>query len=269
MADNWDDSDDDWDNSDEDDELDARLGLKKLSTSDAAVPAFDDEEEDLAVKERDNAAKAQTAELKKKGNALSVKKKAEQQRLEEEELARKAMELEAEEEANMTPEERRLAARRRIEEADNALTDDLFAGVDSEPKGVGQKGAAGGAMQAGDTVVLKDLKDHLKHARKVAQCFKKHGKINMAAAFLKEAISESKDVLDDAAISEIIKTCNVIKNEKVQASKRKVKGEAQKSKKRDKGAEAKAKKLQTELYGDNDNYDDYDAMGADYEDDFF
>ena len=148
-------------------------------------------------------------------------------------------------------------------------TDDLFSGVDSEPKGVGQKGGAGGAMNAGDTVVLKDLKDHLKHARKVSQCFKGHGKINLAVAFLKEAIQESKDVLDDASISEIIKTCNVIKNEKVQASKRKVKGEAQKSKKRDKAAEAKAKKLQTELYGDNDNYDDYDAMGADYEDDFF
>lgn len=91
----------------------------------------------------------------------------------------------------------------------------------------------------------------------------------MAAAFLKEIIQESKDVLDDAAISDIIKTCNVIKNEKMQASKRKVKYQAQKSAKRDKTAEAKALKLQTELYGDNDDYDDYDHMGADYEDAFF
>lgn len=88
-------------------------------------------------------------------------------------------------------------------------------------------------------------------------------------AFLKEAITECKDVLDDAAISDLIKTCNVIKNEKVAASKRKVKGEAQKSKKRDKGAELKAKKLANELYGDSNQYDDYDQYGEDFEDAFF
>ena len=91
----------------------------------------------------------------------------------------------------------------------------------------------------------------------------------MAASFLKEAITQCKDVLDDAAITDIIKTCNVIKNEKVQASKRKVKGQAQKSAKRDKNAEAKARALQVELYGDNDNYDTYDQYGESYEDDFF
>ena len=42
MADNWDDSDDDeWDASDS--ELDAKLGLNKLSVDNAA-PAFDDDE---------------------------------------------------------------------------------------------------------------------------------------------------------------------------------------------------------------------------------
>lgn len=91
----------------------------------------------------------------------------------------------------------------------------------------------------------------------------------MAAAFLKEAIQECKDVLDDAAISDIIKTCNVIKNEMVTASKRKVKYQANKSAKRDKAAEAKARKIQTELYGDNDQYDDYDQYGESYEDSFF
>lgn len=91
----------------------------------------------------------------------------------------------------------------------------------------------------------------------------------MATAFFKEAISESKDVLDDDAITEIIKICNVIKNEKVQAQKKKVKGQAQKSKKKDKAAEEKAKKMAIELYGDNDQFDDYDEYGAQYEDDFF
>ena len=91
----------------------------------------------------------------------------------------------------------------------------------------------------------------------------------MATAFLKEAITECKDVLDDAAVSDIIKTCNVIKNDMVQAAKRKVKYQAQKAKKVDKVAEAKARKLQEELFGDNDDYDAYDQVGADYEDAFF
>lgn len=99
--------------------------------------------------------------------------------------------------------------------------------------------------------------------------FQAHGKVHLAAAFLKEVIAESKEVLDDAAISDIIKTCNVIKNDLVQAAKRKVKGQAQKSAKRDKGAEEKARKLQEELYGKNDKYDKYDKYGDDFEDSFF
>ena len=91
----------------------------------------------------------------------------------------------------------------------------------------------------------------------------------MATTFLKECIQESKDALDDDAITEIIKVCNVIKNEKVAAAKKKVKGQAQKSKKKDKAAEKKAKQMAVELYGDNDQFDDYDQYGADYEDAFF
>lgn len=161
MTDNWDDSDDDWDA--DDDELDARLGLAKVAVDD--TPAFDDEEEDLALKEKELEEKANQADLKKKGTALQKKKQADLERKEEEELARKALALEAELEANMSPEELKALKQRQVEEADHALTDDLFGGVDSGP--TGQAVAA-----AGDTVVLKDLKDHLKHARKVAQAIK-------------------------------------------------------------------------------------------------
>ena len=98
---------------------------------------------------------------------------------------------------------------------------------------------------------------------------KKNGKIHLATVFLKEVIQQSKDVLDDAAISDIIKTCNVLKNEKVQAAKKKVKGQAQKSKKADKAAEAKAKQLHAEVFGDSNQYDTYDEIGEAYEDDFF
>jgi translation initiation factor 3 subunit J len=76
-------------------------------------------------------------------------------------------------------------------------------------------------------------------------------------------------VLDDDAITDIIKTCNVIKNEKVQAAKRKTKGQAQKSKKQDKVEKVKAKKLQDEVFGDSNKYDMYDEIGEAYEDDFF
>lgn len=158
MTDNWDDSEDEWDASD--DELDARLGLNKLSTNDAAF----DEEEDLAVKEKALAEKANLSDLKKKGTALQAKKREEQERAEEEELARKTMEMEAEMEANMTPEELKALKQKQVEDADHALTDDLFGGVDSGPS---VKVAA-----ADDTVVLVDLKDHLKHARKVSTAIK-------------------------------------------------------------------------------------------------
>lgn len=262
MADNWDDSDDDeWDASDS--ELDAKLGLNKLSVDNAA-PAFDDEEEDLAVKEKERAERASRVVLKNKGNALKMKKELEEQRKIEEEAALQALEAEAELEANMTPDERRRLQNQRVEEADNALTDDLFGGVDAP----GSKADRGG-VNASDTVKMKDLKDHLMHAKKVSQCIKAHGKTHLAAAFLKECVQGCKDVLDDDTISDLIKVMNVVKNEKVQQSKRKVKGQAGKAKGKDKTAQAKAKKIQNEMFGDSNQYDDYDEIGEAYEDDFF
>ena len=80
---------------------------------------------------------------------------------------------------------------------------------------------------------------------------------------------QSKDVLDDDAITDIIKTCNVIKNEKVQLAKRKGKGQAQKAKKQDKQEKVKAQKVAIETFGDSNQYDKYDEMGGDYEDAFF
>lgn len=170
MADTWDDSEDEWDVED-DDELDARLGLKALSTNN--VPVFDDDE-DLTIKQKSAAKKEQHSELKKKGNALAARKRAEQERLEEEELTRKAMELEAKLEANLSPEEWRALKQKQVEEADHELTDDLFGGVDAGPKGPAV------AAAAGDAVKLADLKDHLKHARQVSQCIKVSTRCNVS-----------------------------------------------------------------------------------------
>lgn len=265
MADAWDDSGDDWD-ADSDDDFAAKLNLPSVSAS-AAGPDFSDEE-DLAVVEKARVANATQQTLKAKGNALADKKRREAERKEELELAKKAMELELEREGNMTAEERRLEERRKVEEGDDELIDDLFGGVDAVAPGRGKEAGGAEGMKAGDTVVMKDLKDHLKHARKVSQCINSHGKVHLCTSFIKEVISECKPVLDDDAITQIIKVCNVIKNEKVQAAKKKVKGQAQKSKK-DKAAEARAKKIVSETFGDSNMYDDYDEYGEQYEDDFF
>jgi translation initiation factor 3 subunit J len=168
MADNWDDSDDEWDKSD--DELEKRLGLAKVDDS---PPAFEDEDEDLTLKEKELDERAALKVNKAKGSALADKKAAELAAKEELELARKAMEMEAEMEANMTPEERRQRAREREEDDARAMADDLFGGVDdpgSRGPGGGAAGAPGQAMMSGDKVVMKDLKDHLRHAKKVGEC---------------------------------------------------------------------------------------------------
>lgn len=261
MADNWDDSDDDWDKSDDEDELDKRLGLTKIGN-------FDDEEEDLTKKEKEANDKASKVVLKAKGSALADKKAASASAKEELELARKAMAIEAEMEANMTPEERRQVERDREDADAQAMADDLFGGMDNASVSKGP-GGPGKAMKSGDKVVMKDLKDHLRHAKKVGECIQGHGKVSLCAAFLKEVIEQSRDVLDDDAITDIIKSCNVIKNEKVQLAKRKVKGQAQKSKKTDKLAKKKAMNINADVFGDNDNFDEYDEVGGAYEDDFF
>lgn len=276
MADNWDDgSDDEWDV--DDDVLDQKLGLQKGNAGPAA--AFADEE-DLAVLEKARADKASLVELKKKGNALLDKKAAERARVADEELVRRAMALEAAAAADLSPDERRAFQRRLVEDADHALTDDLFGGGGGGSATAVHDGSAATAAAAassstpgdnhpGTSLVLRDMMDHLKHARRVADGLRNHGQIHLATAFFREALTQSDAVLDDDAVTELIKTLNVMKNDKVAAAKRKVKGQAQKSKKVDKGVAAQARKIQVETFGDNDRYDDYDQIGAKYEDDFF
>jgi hypothetical protein len=48
-----------------------------------------------------------------------------------------------------------------------------------------------------------------------------------------------------------------------------VKGQAGKSKKQEKIEKAKAKKIQDELFGDSNQFDEYDQYGESYEDAFF
>lgn len=163
MADNWDDSDDDdWDV--DDDALDAKLGLNKVEA--APVSKFDDEE-DLALKEKEEQERLNQISLKKKGSALAAKKQAEKDRLDDLEIARKALEMEAEMESKMSLDERKIMERQRQEEAELDMMGDAFGGGVADG-GVGNKGA----QLAGDKVVMKDMKDHMKHARKVADCMR-------------------------------------------------------------------------------------------------
>jgi len=267
MSDNWDDSDDDWDKSDndDDDDLDRRLGLAKISGGVAPL-ALDEEEEDLTLIDKEADERANAKVNKSKGSALARKKAAEAAEKEDLELAKQVVALESEMEANMTPEERRRAALEREEEDGMALADALFGGP---VKVKGPSGDRGKAMLSGDKVVMKDLKDHLRHAKKIGECIQGHGKVNLCSAFLNELIQQCKDFLDDAAVTEIIKACNIIKNEKMQQAKRKVKGQAQKSKKEDKALKKKAMDINKDVFGDNDDYDEYDDVGGQYEDDFF
>ena len=181
-------------------------------------------------------------------------------------MARKAVELEAEAEANLSPQELKELKQQQIEEADHALTNDLFGAVENQSTAAAASTAT--AAAATDTLVLKDMKDHLKHARKVSECLCSHGKIHFATAFFEESLQQSSAALNEDAVAELIKTLNAMKNEKVQAAKHKVKGQAQKSKKQDKAAVKKARKL-VETFGDNDNYDGCDKMGGQCEDAFF
>lgn len=164
MGDNWDDSDDDdWDV--DDDALDAKLGLNKAPEP---VNNFDDEE-DLALKEKEEQEARNKIALKKKGSALAAKKQAEKDRADDLEIARKALELEAEMEANMTIDERKIMERKRQEEAELDMMGDAFGG------GIADGGVGLGrnvAQNAGDKVIMKDMKDHMKHARKVADAMK-------------------------------------------------------------------------------------------------
>jgi translation initiation factor 3 subunit J len=97
------------------------------------------------------------------------------------------MELELDAESNLTPDQLRALKQRKIEEADSELANDLFGGVDKK----GKRAAAGKATQSEDEVVMKDIKDHLKHARVVASCLRGHGNVHYATAFLKELIQQS------------------------------------------------------------------------------
>jgi Translation initiation factor eIF3 subunit len=269
MADNWDDGDDDDDWDVDDAQLELKLGK---TAAGAVVPTFDDEE-DLAVTEKALYEKTAHIELAKKGHALAEKKALERAQQLEAELALKAMALEAAAEESMTPEERRVRERQRVEEADHALTNDLFGAVEHVATATASATAttAAATSTASGTAPppLRDMKDHLKFARTVATALSKHGQIHWTTAFYKEALSQSTSVLDEDSIGELIKMLNVMKNDKVAAQKRKVKGQAQKSKKVDKSAEIKARQIQVETFGDNDAYDKYDSIGEKYEDDFF
>ena len=67
----------------------------------------------------------------------------------------------------MTIDERKALERKRIEDADNALTEDLFGGMSD-----GGKKSAGAADNSA-ALVFKDLKDVLKHAKKVGAALRK------------------------------------------------------------------------------------------------
>jgi len=264
MPDAWDDSDDEWDVDSDDDEITTRL--KNLNNGGSAQNTTEvEEEEDLTIIEKAEQEARSKEVAKTKGKALAAKKAALAAAKEEEEITRKAMEYESHREANMDPEERRLLDRKRAEESEQALADDLF-GIGGGNVGFANNVSAG----TGGVLILRDMKDHLKHAKAVGKCVKEHGKPHLALAMFREMLNECSSVLDDDSLNDLGKSLNVIRNTKIAEAKKlaQKKTAAQKPKK-DKSAEAKAKKEKEDLFGDNDVYDEYDDYGAQYEDDFF
>lgn len=252
MPDAWDDSGDEWDADSDDDQIASRLA--NLNTG-PAKKAQVEEEEDLAVIEKAADEKREKALLRNKGIALAAKKAAAKAIKDEEEIMRKSLEYEA----NMNEDERRLLQKQRGDEADFALVDELFGGDGGNP--------ADNRPDAGGALVLKNMKDHLLHAKAIGKCVREHGKAHLALALIREILTESKDVLDDDSLTDLGKSLNVIKNTKIAEKKKLEKKKAAAKPKKDKGADKKAKAA--ELFGDNDLYDDYDDYGAQYEDDFF
>jgi translation initiation factor 3 subunit J len=108
----------------------------------------------------------------------------------------------------------------RNEQAGRATANDLVGSVQGQA-GKGQVGA--GVISSDNELVLKNLKDHLTHAKKVGVAIRSTGNSLFAHAFLKEVLCECKAVLDDRAVSGIIKTCIAIKNENAQSARRKSK----------------------------------------------
>jgi translation initiation factor 3 subunit J len=117
------------------------------------------------LKEKAAQEKVDNVELKKKGSALAAKKKAEEEQKEKEEFARRILEEESAMMSKLSLDEQKEYLRKREMENDIGLLDDSYGGGRDSS-------AVGAAQHAGDTVALNDMKDHLKHARKVAEAMK-------------------------------------------------------------------------------------------------
>ena len=245
------------------------------------------DEEDLAVTAAAALQQQQRASNVKKGNALKKRQEAEEARRNEEEMAKREIELENEAMSKLSVAERRVLEREKQAEGAMGFFDDDFDGEgsgagSSDEEGADGSGGGGGGGRRGQSssaaaaggaalkVDLKTIKSTLQTAHMISGAVKGADSTSrMKSTLLKEIINILKDDIDEDGVSEIIKCCNVIKNDKQQASKTKQSAANKKKKKDDKLKQKKAKKIYQETFGDNDCYDGVDDYGAQYEDEYF
>jgi len=234
----------------------------------ASTNSWDDEEEDEALKPEEvtpgiGSEKPVTA----KQTSKQERKLKEAQRKAEEEEVRKKLQAEVEARKNETDEQRRLREKKEIERSDNQLTESLFgtekpAQIEEEeptsnavappppPESETPKQNAGAESADIETIPLKTLQDHMALAMKLGKRLST-GKDHHVLAFFKEMLRSSTQSLTPEHVGELIALANVIKNDKVKASKAKSRP-TKKQQKQD--AEAKAKHVET-FGGDFDGYD--------------
>lgn len=232
MADSW-----------EDEEFD----LPPVPPTMVPVSWEDEEEEDL-----DRAAVAPGVAPK-----MSAEKAA---KAAAEKDARIAAELETRLQLGETAEQRRLRERNRVEEADNDLTEDLFAGS----SGAGGKGA-------GDIsdLKLKTVQDHVKLAIELSEKMES-SKPAYVAAFLMEMVTKlSGKAMTTDGLTDVVNHTTMFRDEKREAEKRIETAKAnvvniQANQRANKKKIAKKKKAHADVFGDFDA-DDIDTVGMDYE----
>ncbi|KAG5192717.1 eukaryotic translation initiation factor 3 subunit J [Tribonema minus] len=215
--------------------------------------SWDDEEE-----EEDEEAAKPTQPTEKQLEQARKAREAEAMRIA---AAHEAAQQEAE-----TAEERRLRERRRVEESDHALTEDLFGGG-------GTAEAAEAPAQAGvEGIPLKTTQDHVKLALDLGEKLSKDGSSGSSGnilALLKELITRVEGKLSLEETNQLALHLNKFKDAKMVAEqKRQAILKKQKAAAAKRNAEKSKKKQHADLFGGayDGVGDQYDELATNYED---
>ena len=153
-----------------------------------------------------------------------------------------------------TAEQRKIRERKQVEDADAAIAEDLFDGVDSP--GVAKRATSSSSTGIGG-ISLKNREDHVNFGITVSN--KLAGSTSFCIqAFLKEVISRNGETLSAESLNEIAALVTKLQATKKQAADLTIKAKP-KSKKE---LKAKAKKFAETYGGEYDNMDEYESYAS-------